>query len=125
MMSSRRSDFVEDRDFNFDAPADDAPLKEKLEHQKKLRKACEYSPDKPFDWPWFDPFMVVPSGRDFTRAGRTTAAGLSRTEAEARCASSLSTGDHSPNTWNDLVNAIAPQAKRQRAWQLSKSVTRI
>jgi hypothetical protein len=56
MMSRRRSDFVEDRDFNFDAPADDAPLKEKLEHQKKLRKACEYCPDKPFDWPWFDPF---------------------------------------------------------------------
>ena len=35
-----KSDFREDRDFNFDAPGDDAPLSEKLEHQRKLRQAC-------------------------------------------------------------------------------------
>ena len=51
-----KSDFVEDRDFNFDAPGYDAPLSEKLEHQRKLRKACEYNHERPFDTPWFNPF---------------------------------------------------------------------
>ena len=49
-MIMRKSDFVEDRDFNFDAPGDDASLREKIEHQRRLNKACEECP--PIDMPW-------------------------------------------------------------------------
>ena len=48
--------FREDRDFNFDAPGNDATTREKLEHQRKPRKACEFNHERPFDSPWTNPF---------------------------------------------------------------------
>jgi hypothetical protein len=47
------SDFVEDRMFNYDAPSDESPLREKLEWQRKL-EARRMNAELPSDIPHVD-----------------------------------------------------------------------
>jgi hypothetical protein len=64
----RKSDFREDREMNFDAPGDDATLREKLEWQRQL-EAQRLNAEKPSDIPdvafderrwWMIPFCPSP-----------------------------------------------------------------
>jgi hypothetical protein len=44
----RKTDFVSDREWNFDVPNDDATLQEKIGHQKRLQLAWQVVAEQPW-----------------------------------------------------------------------------